>query len=205
MNLKNKLGTPLSAERNEKVSCVLAKRQAKITIVIENVGDPHNIAAVMRTCDAVGINEIYVLNTQSHKYNYFDEQTSASANKWVKVNQFQDVDECFKHLRARYKNIYSTHLSKNALNLYELNLTESIAFVFGNERKGITPQSLAYCDANFVIPQVGMISSLNISVACAITLYEAYRQKKIAGHYDTYQLNDAQEMEVLESWGLMKV
>jgi tRNA (guanosine-2'-O-)-methyltransferase len=87
--------------------------------------------------------------------------------------------------------------------LYDLNLTERVALVFGNEREGVTEECLSYCDGNFIIPQVGMVQSLNISVACAITLYEAYRQRSIEGYYDgSGQLPNHQRAELAEKWGL---
>lgn len=87
--------------------------------------------------------------------------------------------------------------------LYDLDLTQKVAFVFGNERDGVTEDCLKYCDGNFIIPQVGMVQSLNISVACAITLYEAFRQRKNAGFYDgTAKLPEAEWKSLAKDWGM---
>ena len=202
MKLYNKLGTPLTDERQTRVDHILDLRQNDLTVVLENVNDPHNIAAVLRTCDAVGIMEIFVLNTTINTYKHFDDRKSSSANKWMVVHQYTDVKTCFDHVKKQYDTIYSTFLNEHTKDLYSLDLTQSVALVFGNERNGISSETLSYCDGNFVIPQVGIIQSLNISVACAVSLYEAYRQKSLNGHYETKKVNEAQETLLLNQWKL---
>src|SRR3984885_6239430 len=173
----------MTPERFQRLTTVLNKRQPDLTVVLENVFDPHNISAVMRTCDAVGIQDIYVLNTKIPAHRKWGAKSSSSADKWLTIHQYTDADECFAELRKRYKKIYATHLSSDAVGLHELNLTEPVALIFGNEHSGVSEEIVAMADGNFIIPQVGIIKSLNISVACAVSLYEAYRQKKNAGHY----------------------
>src|SRR5580698_6084062 len=178
----------MTPERFERLTIVLNKRQPDLTVVLENVFDPHNISAVMRTCDAVGIQDIYVLNNKIPPHKKWGEKSSSSAAKWLTIHQFTDADECFAELRKNYKKIYATHLSSDAVSLHELNLTEPVALLFGNEHSGVSEEIVAMADGNFIIPQVGIIKSLNISVACAVTLYEAFRQKTIAGHYKSPKL-----------------
>src|SRR5690606_33859535 len=117
-------------------------------------------------------------------------KSSSSASKWLTIHQFEDAEACFSSLRKRYSSILTTHLSSEAIGLYELDLTKSIALVFGNEHSGVSGEIRRMADGNFIIPQVGIIRSLNISVACAVTLYEAYRQKQAAGHYDQRKLSE---------------
>lgn len=169
--------------RREKLEKVLLKRQFDLTVVMENVHDPHNISAVMRTCDAVGIQEIYVLNTSIQPHKRFGAKSSSSAAKWLTVHHFTDLDECVKALKTNYQKIFTTHLTEKSVDLYDMNLTDSIALVFGNEHDGVSAGFREKADGNFIIPQVGIIQSLNISVACAVTIYEAYRQKVLAHHY----------------------
>ncbi len=192
----------MTPERIERLTSILSMRQPGLSVVLENVSDPHNISAVMRTCDAVGIQEIFILNTSIAKYKKFGKKSSSSASKWLTIYQFTDAAECFKVLRSKFDKIYSTHLSDDAVSLHNLNLTESVVLVFGNEHDGISKETLDMCDGNFIIPQVGIIKSLNISVACAVSLYEAYRQKQIAGHYDTPQLSNSQYNSLIEKWEL---
>jgi tRNA (guanosine-2'-O-)-methyltransferase len=179
----------MTPERFSKITAVLSKRQDDITIVLENVFDPHNISAVMRSCDAVGVQEIYVLNTRIPRHKKWGSRSSSSAAKWLTIHQFTDAEACFAALRQKYHRILTTHLSADAVDLYQLDLTGSVALVFGNEHSGVSDEIITLADGNFKIPQVGMIQSLNISVACAVTLYEAYRQKHTAGHYQQQKLS----------------
>lgn len=193
----------MTPERIERLETVLNKRQPDLTIVLENVFDPHNISAVMRTCDAVGIQDIYILNNKIPPHRKWSDKASSSAAKWLTIHQFTDANECFVALRKNYKKIYTTHLSSDAVSLHELNLTEPVALVFGNEHSGVSDEIIAMADGNFIIPQVGIIKSLNISVACAVTLYEAFRQKKNAGHYDQLKLQDKQLETLRTGWGVI--
>ena len=192
----------MTPERKAKLESVLNKRQNDITIVLENVFDPHNISAVMRTCDAVGVQELYVLNTKIPRHKKWGAKSSSSAAKWLTIHQFENAEECFSELRKKYSKILTTHLSSDALNLYQIDLTEPVALIFGNEHSGVSDEIRKLADGNFIIPQAGIIRSLNISVACAVTLYEAYRQKTNAGHYDEPRLAAALRNSLLEEWGL---
>jgi tRNA (guanosine-2'-O-)-methyltransferase len=192
----------MTPERRNKLLKVVGHRQNNITVVLENVFDPHNVSAVMRTCDAIGIQDIYTLNTRIPPHKKWGYKSSSSANKWMTVHQFTEVNECIKELRRHYNRILTTHLSGDSVSLYELDLTQSIALVFGNEHDGISGEIIANSDGNFVIPQVGIIRSLNISVACAVTVYEAYIQKKNAGHYEKQTLSVTQADLLLNEWGL---
>ncbi len=194
----------MTPEREKRLTDVLVKRQPNLTVVLENVFDPHNISAVMRTCDAVGIQEIYVLNTRIPRHKKWGARSSSSAAKWLTVHQFSDTEACFEALRKKYHKIYCTHLSQDAANIYTLNLTESVALVFGNEHAGISEELIHLCDGNFIIPQVGMIQSLNISVACAVTVYEAFRQKLQAGHYEQSSLPDEIMQQLRQEWGFIE-
>lgn len=193
----------MTAERTQRLNDVLNKRQPGLTVVLENVEDPHNISAVMRTCDAVGIQDIYILNTRIAKHTTWSSKTSSSAAKWLSIHQFTDTQECFTELRKHFDKIYTTHLNSHSVELHELDLTQKVALVFGNEHGGVSAEAISLSDGNFIIPQVGIIKSLNISVACAVTLYEAYRQKKNAGQYDQRQLSDQKFSSLKTSWGFI--
>ena len=194
----------MTPERNERLTTVLAKRQPDLTVVLENVFDPHNISAVMRTCDAVGIQDIYILNNKIPPHRKWGAKSSSSAAKWLTIHQFTNAVECFDELRKHYKKIYTTHLSTDAVSLHQLDLTEPVALVFGNEHSGVSEEIIAMGDGNFIIPQVGIIKSLNISVACAVTLYEAFRQKNNAGHFNQQKIT-GEKLELLrDEWGFIE-
>jgi tRNA (guanosine-2'-O-)-methyltransferase len=192
----------MTTERRQKIESVLSKRQNDLTVVLENVFDPHNISAVMRTCDAVGVEEIYVLNTKIPRHKKWGARSSSSAAKWLTIHQFENEQACFKQLREKYSNILTTHLSGDALGLYQLDLTRPTALVFGNEHSGVSEAVRNMADGNFIIPQMGMIRSLNISVACAVSLYECFRQKEAAGHYAAQKLGKEHYIQLSNQWGL---
>lgn len=191
-----------SPERIDKLLDILHHRQPDLTVILENVFDPHNISAVMRSCDAVGIHEIYVLNTRIPRHDRFGPRSSSSADKWVTVRQYDDLDRCMEDVRKKYDRVYTTHLEKDAVSLYEIDLTQKVALVFGNEQTGCSEEIIARADGNFLVPQVGVITSLNISVACAVSIFEAYRQKQAAGHYNAPKLSEGELQEVYRKWKL---
>jgi tRNA (guanosine-2'-O-)-methyltransferase len=190
----------MTPEREQRITSVLDKRQSNLSIVLENVFDPHNISAVMRTCDAVGVQDVYILNTRIPRHKKWGAKSSSSAAQWLTIHQYTDAGECFAHLRGRASRIFTTHLSGDAVSLYDMDLTGRIALVFGNEHSGVSDEIRALSDGNFIIPQVGIIKSLNISVACAVTLYEAFRQKSAAGQYEVRGLNPEHYDALLNEW-----
>jgi tRNA (guanosine-2'-O-)-methyltransferase len=190
----------MTPERFQKLSAVAAKRQFDLTVVLENVFDPHNISAVMRTCDAIGLQEIYVLNTRIAPHKRWGAKSSSSAAKWLTIHQFTEAEACFAALRQKKFTVLTTCLTEDSVDLYALDFTRPLALVFGNEREGVSAEIRALADGNFVIPQVGIIQSLNISVACAVTLYEAYRQKNLAGHYHTAESLRAGSQALMQQW-----
>ncbi len=178
----------MSPERFDKLQLALNRRQDDLAVVLVNIEDPGNVAAIIRSCDAVGVQDIYILDTITKQERVWKRRSSRSAEKWVSLHQFTDEKECFSILMKQYSKIYAAYLSTNGGNLYSVDFTCPVALVFGNEKHGLDENVLKYCDGSFIIPQVGVVPSLNVSVACAVTLYEAYRQKKQAGHYEMPKL-----------------
>lgn len=196
----SKILQSLSATREEKFRKVVKCRQPNLTVILENVGDRHNIAAVLRSCDSIGVGEVFVLFTTEHVDKIeLGRRASAGAKKWVDVHVYTDAEACFAHVRSKYEKIYATHLGESAKNMYDMDLTGSVALLFGNEHTGISEASLKHADGNMIISQVGMSSSLNISVACAVTLYEAFRQRRVKGFYDENPLlSEAEQGELYD-------
>ena len=192
----------MTPERTEKLLKVLKHRQANLSIVMENVQDPHNISAVMRTCDAVGIQDLYILNTKIPRHEKFGAKSSSSAAKWLTLHQYENITECFSELRKNYDTILTTHLATNAISLYEIDFTKSVALIFGNEHDGVSEELRNLADGNFIIPQMGIIRSLNISVACAVSIYEALRQKTVAGQYNQASLSEQRRNDLMQHWEL---
>ena len=165
-----------SQHRLDKINTVLASRQPDLTVVMENIHDPHNVSAVLRSCDAVGIHRVELLYTLE-KFPRIGKKSSSSANKWLERRKHTSVDDCYNTLRDEGFLIYSTHLGDSTSSLYDLDLTKKTALVFGNEHRGVSLEAASKADGNFQIPMIGMIQSLNVSVACAVSLYEALRQR----------------------------
>jgi tRNA (guanosine-2'-O-)-methyltransferase len=126
--------------------------------------------------------------------------TSASALKWLEVVDHPGIAECYAALHAQGFAIYATHLGDESRDLYELDLVQPSALVFGNEQRGASDDAVRLADASVVIPMMGMVQSLNISVACAVTLYEALRQRRAAGAYAAPKLAPGEIESRLTGW-----
>ncbi len=190
----------MTPEREDKFRRVARNRQTNLTVILENVHDPHNIGAVLRSCDSVGVHEIFVLYTEpglDRERLEIGTTSSSGARKWVNVHFYTDAAACFEHVRKNYENVFSTHLAQDAVSMHELDLSQSVALLFGNEHAGVSEEALRYSDGNFLIPQVGMVESLNISVACAVSLYEAFRQRKEKGFFDENPVLNEQGQQAL--------
>lgn len=175
----------MTEKRYKKILSVVEKRQDDLTIVLENIHDPHNVSAILRSVESAGIDEVYLIYN-TNKFPRIGRVSSASANKWVTLNKFKTVEECYGILKEKGFKIYTTHLAENTENasLYDLDFTERCAIVVGNEHAGVSEEAVRLSDKNFVIPMYGMIQSLNVSVSAAVCLYEALRQRQVKGMYD---------------------
>jgi tRNA (guanosine-2'-O-)-methyltransferase len=189
-----------TSQRVEKFTDVLSSRTKDLTIVLENLYDGHNLSAALRTCDATGVFGVNILYHGDNPIPKLGKKASASARKWLDLYHHSSVEDCFSKLRAEGKKIYTTHLSSEAVSLYDLDLTQPVALVFGNEHDGVSGRSRDLADGNFLVPQVGMIQSLNISVAVAVSLYEAYRQRKLAGMSEDNNFQEEEFNEILNKW-----
>ena len=177
----------MNPSREKKIRAVIRQSQPDLTVVLENIFDPLNISAVLRSCDAVGIREIFVVYTKDYldkRGLVLGKRTSGGTFKWIDVYHFTDLEECLKRVRERYGRVLATSLGDASVSMYDLDLSEPTALLFGNEDEGVSPEALALADGNFLVPQVGFAESLNISVACAVTLFEARRQRSAKGFYE---------------------
>src|SRR5580698_3525361 len=113
----------MTPEREIRIRTVLDKRQEALVVVLENVFDPHNISAVMRTCDAVGVQDVFILNTRIPRHKKWGAKSSSSAASWLTIHQYTDARTCFEELRRRVDKIFTTHLAADAVSLYDMDLT----------------------------------------------------------------------------------
>ncbi len=186
-------------KRISKIRSVLRHRQPDLTIVMENIHDPHNVSAMLRSADAVGVMEVQLVYTHE-EFPKIGIKSSASARKWVSRRRFASIDECYSSLRSEGFHIFATRFGKESDSLYSLNLTQPVALVFGNEHRGVSDEASEKADGNFIIPMVGMIQSLNVSVACAVSLYEAFRQRTVAGQYRSKKYPKSSFDNLLDEW-----
>jgi tRNA (guanosine-2'-O-)-methyltransferase len=189
---------PRTSRRQERVRGVLERRQPDLTLILENVHDPHNVSAILRSCDAVGVLQVHaVYSVETPPPGMFARQTSASAAKWVDVVRHGSMSACVTELRGAGFQVLATALGKESRPLHSWDLTRSVALIVGNEMRGVSDEALAQADGLVEIPMVGMVQSLNVSVASAVCLYEALRQRLVAGAYDAPHLS-AEELSAME-------
>lgn len=190
---------PRSARRLQRLRGVLEHRQPGLTVVIENVHDPHNVSAILRSCDAVGVARVELLYTVE-PFPRIGKKSSSSANKWVERRRHTSGEACFDTLRKEGFQILATRLGETTRSLFDLPLSQPTAFVLGNEHRGISGEAAAAADACIGIPMMGMIESLNVSVAAAVCLYEALRQRLAVGMYSHPQFSSEVLETLFEEW-----
>ncbi len=186
-------------KRFKKIERVATSRQFSLRVVLENIHDPHNVSAILRSCDAVGIPQVDLLYTIEN-FPKISKVSSASSKKWVEQRKFNNTEDCLNTLKKEGFKIYGTILSEGAEDIYNLDFTEKIAIVMGNEHRGISDEMIKGVDKHIYIPMRGMIQSLNVSVATAVTLYEAQRQRAEKGMYDKSELSDEDLNKLIDEW-----
>jgi tRNA (guanosine-2'-O-)-methyltransferase len=192
---------PRTSRRQERIESVLRRRQTSLTVVLEDVHDPHNASAVLRSCDAVGVLDVHLVYVQEEfPRKSFGRSTSASAAKWIRIHEHNTIEECYHHLREQGFRIAATALEPESSDLYELDFTLPTALVFGNEMRGVSAEGIRGADCTVYIPMQGMVESLNISVSCAVALYEAMRQRQRVGMYDEAELGPDELVHVRDEW-----
>jgi len=178
----------MTVERFTRLDEVLARRQPDLTVFAENLHKPKNFSALVRSCDAVGINEIHVSPGADSLRSHW--KTSQGAEKWVYIKTHGNSASACSYLKSKGFQLVAAHLSDAAIDYREVNYTGPTALVLGSELFGVSDETLNQVDRQINIPMMGVTQSLNVSVACAVVLYEAQRQRKEAGMYDHCRLDD---------------
>jgi tRNA (guanosine-2'-O-)-methyltransferase len=189
----------LTEKRLNKFKAVAKARQHTLHLVLENVHDPHNVSAVLRTCDAAGIPAVSLLY-YLEKFPRIGKKSSASAIKWIEKEKYTDIKQCYNSLREKGFKIHATSLTEGAVNLYDVDFTHKCAVVLGNEHRGVSDEAAEFADEKIYIPMFGMVQSLNISVAAAIIIYEAVRQRLTKGLYNKSTLSKKELDKVIDEW-----
>lgn len=181
------------------MTAVVTARQFDVRIVLENIHDPHNVSAILRSCDSVGIPKVSLLYNVE-KFPRIGKKSSASANKWVERDKYTTVDDCYSALRNEGYTIYATNCNPEAVDFYSIDLTKKVAIVVGNEHRGVSDEGIEKADKSIFIPMHGMVQSLNVSVATAVILYEVLRQRREKGMYEKSALSPEEYKAVLDGY-----
>lgn len=188
----------MTEARRRRIEEVLRRRQPDLTVLLENVHKPHNLSAILRTCDAVGILEAHAVNPTGGVPTF--NETSGGSHKWVYLQVHSDIQTAIGHLRERGFRIYATALREDAQDFREVDYTQPTAILLGAEKWGVSEETLALSHGAIKIPMLGMVQSLNVSVAAAVILFEAQRQRLKAGLYEHPRLDPELYQRVLEDW-----
>ncbi len=186
-------------ERIKRINDVISKRQRDLVVVLENIRNTHNANAIIRTMDLMGIQNLYIINTLNEPFP-INTAISTGAEKWITIKQFFSVSECIKELKKNNLKIYTTHLHAEATPIKEVNFSQPVAIVFGNEKEGVSDRMLKESDGNIFIPMRGMVKSFNISVSVGIILYEAISQRKNSGYIRKGKLLESEKKELFNNW-----
>lgn len=189
----------MSPERYARINQLLDQRQADLTVLMENVHKQHNLSAVVRTADAVGVHQMHaVWDSPKRK---LSGGTALGSQNWVQVKHYAELDDAIDNVKQQGMQLLVTHLSDAAVDFRDIDYTQPTAILLGQEKHGVSEHALAAADHHVMIPMVGMVQSLNVSVAASVMLYEAQRQRAAAGMYRQPQLSSAERHRVLIEGG----
>ncbi|MGJ8663168.1 MAG: tRNA (guanosine(18)-2'-O)-methyltransferase TrmH [Marinicella sp.] len=193
----------MTPERFKKLKQVLSCRQTDLTVVMDWVHKPHNFNAIIRSCDAVGVYEAHFIPV-NNGYRPF-RNTAKGAQKYVKAHKHDDFSSAASALKRSGHQLLAAHFSETAVDFKQVDYTIPTAIVMGAELKGLSASSAELVDQHIIVPMTGVVTSLNVSVACALILYEAQRQRQAAGMYDRKSLDDAKFNQLLFEWCWPKI
>ena len=191
----------VTERRKKKLKKVLSNRQPDFTLVFEDVWDPHNVAAVLRTADAFGVLNCHLVYQKSEFPNLkrVGRASSSSANKWVDLKRNKTMNDCVLDLHREGKKVYSTVISAKGTPLQKVDFVKPCAVMFGNEKDGLTKEAIELSDEQITIPMVGLVQSLNISVSAGIIMWEMFRQRHAKGMYP-HDWQPSEFNDLLKDW-----
>ncbi len=187
----------MTPEREEKIKRILNHRQHDLTLVLANIHDPHNVSAIYRSADAFGVNKVHLYYTDT-AFPVLAKKTSASARKWVETHRHASKESLLESLKDY--SLLATACTPISKSMYEYDMTKPTAIIMGNEHSGVPEELLEHIDGEIYIPMFGMIQSFNVSVAAALLLGEASRQRQAAHMYDKSSMPKADYDKKLAEW-----
>jgi tRNA (guanosine-2'-O-)-methyltransferase len=189
----------MTPERLERINMMLDHRQPDLTVCMEGVHKSHNLAAVVRTADAIGVSDVHAI-WKSDEMEVRGGSAAGSQN-WIDVHNYSKTKDAIDALKKQGMQILVTNLSDSAVDFREIDYTKPTAIILGQEKFGASAVALEMADQDIMIPMVGMVQSLNVSVACSVVLYEAQRQRQLAGMYDTPRIDKNRRQRFLFEGG----
>lgn len=189
----------MTPERLERINKMLDHRQPDLTVCMEGVHKSHNLAAVVRTADAVGVSDVHAI-WKNEKMRVSGGSAAGSQN-WIDVHNYSKTEDAILELKKQGMQVLVTNLSESAVDFRAIDYTKPTAIILGQEKFGASDVALELADQDIVIPMVGMVQSLNVSVACSVVLYEAQRQRQLAGLYDTPRIEESRRQRFLFEGG----
>lgn len=192
----------MSPERYARIRDFLSLRQPSLTLCLEQLHKPHNVSAIVRSCDAVGVYEVHAVWDKKPDIR---KSTAMGSENWVYTKEHLCIEDAVSHLKTQKMQVLVTNLSENAVDFRDIDYTLPTAIILGQEKHGATQEAIAAADQDIIIPMVGMVQSLNVSVAAALILYEAQRQRQSAGMYNIQQLTEKACQKMLFEGGFPKL
>ena len=189
----------MTPERLARMTTMLDKRQPDLTVCMEGVHKNHNLSAVVRTCDAIGVSDVHAV--WKNETMRVGGGSAAGSQNWVDVHNYSDTEEAIGELKKQGMQVLVTNLSDTAVDFREIDYTKPTAIILGQEKFGASEKALEMADQDIIIPMVGMVQSLNVSVACSVVLYEAQRQREAAGMYDKPTISEERRQRTLFEGG----
>ncbi|HNV68933.1 MAG TPA: RNA methyltransferase [Candidatus Ozemobacteraceae bacterium] len=190
-----------SPRRIHRISQALHRRQDDLVVAIERVHDRHNISAILRSADAVGVGHVIWEPDPRQNEEPINPEISKGTERWVQLKVTKKLTRDLRALKKKGYQVAATHLSHRAVDFRSLDWTKKWVVILGNEHAGCSEDVLAEADENIILPMMGLVQSLNVSVATAVLLYEIQRQRENAGMYQR-QLPKRTVQKIMKAWRL---
>ena len=193
----------MTPRRYARLSSILDRRQPGLTVLMDDLQKAHNVSAVIRTCDAVGVPAIHAVTDESS----FKAKITSSAGsaQFVDMKLHRSYRDAVDHLHGHGFLVVAAHLDPEAVDFREVDYTRPTCITLGQEGPGVSAELLELCDQTIYIPMVGAVESLNVSVAAAVTLFEAQRQREEAGMYEQATMPESERQRLLFEWGYKRL
>ena len=189
----------MTPDRLQRINSMLDQRQPELTVCMDGVHKTHNLAAVVRTADAVGVSDVHAV--WKNETMRLSGGSAAGSQNWIDVHDYSKTEDAIDELKQQGMQVLVTNLSDTAVDFREIDYTKPTAIILGQEKFGASEKALEMADQDIVIPMVGMVQSLNVSVACSVVLYEAQRQRQAAGLYQQARISHARRQRILFEGG----